>query len=120
MALYDEAAIPEQGKAPTPISPPTGTHERLQSPVESEAIDGGSGVPLLEVARTQPFMRNFLRCAHDRFPSVQKPETRVRKMIEEHPYWYRVCWWSDFGLLVLACALLFAVAVVVLYKSVWL
>ena len=72
---------------------------------------------LLAVARTQPFMRNFVRCAHDRFPARFSPETRVDKMIKEHPRWYQISLFSDYVLMVVVFGLLLATACLMLWKT---
>lgn len=75
---------------------------------------------LYKLARTQPFMRNFYRCAHARFAARATPETRVKQMIDKHPWWYRFCWWADASLLMLVIFAGVGVAAIAVYKTIWL
>lgn len=83
------------------------------SPAEA---DGRGSHSVLAIALTQPFMRNFTRCAHERFSSRANPETRVKNMIEAHPRWYRFCWVADSILLGLALAVFIGASVASLGK----
>lgn len=111
----DDIVVEKRSK-PQSIQRPDDANEVKNAAVPADSENGGAAA-LLAVARTQPFMRNFIRCAHDRFPKRANAETRVSKMIEEHPRWYKFCWWADWLLVAAAVTLLIAGAGLLLWKT---
>jgi|SRR5699024_1120195 len=116
----DDTVLPERAPA-APVSRPHDSRE-VTSDVDAQRratadADSGGAAALLAVARTQPFMRNFNRCAHDRFPARMTAETRVSKMIEEHPHWYKACFVADYILVLMAILLIGTSAALVIWKT---
>lgn len=109
----DELVTAPRGR-PKPIDRPVPTREVTESNPVPEA---GHANAILAVARTQPFMRNFIRCAHDRYPKRANPETRVANMITDHPRWYRFCFWADQCVVALAVIALAVFSGLALWKT---
>lgn len=116
--MADPDSTPPAEKAKPLVRPADATEAHQDSGLADLGAPELNG--LYKLARTQPFMGNFYRCAHARFAARATPETRVKQMIDKHPWWYRFCWWADASLLALVILVGIGIAGIAIYKTIWL
>jgi hypothetical protein len=81
---------------------------------------GGAEQTLRHFITFRPFMRFFCWLADRQFPASHRPETRVSRLRKESKRLYWTCLTLDMLVTAVAVLLLLAVALAILYKTVWL
>ena len=106
----------DQQQAPERISAPANASEVRVAPTGDSSSPAN---PLLTLGRAYLFLNLFQAHAERRFKH-SRPEARMQAMINEHKWFYLLCIWADFTVLVVAVVAAAIVAGFAIYKSFWL